>query len=50
VITPAVFIAKTCAWRRWKGYLLSKIQKKKKKPTTTIFFKKNLVSKTFEVD
>jgi hypothetical protein len=38
LITQPVFIAKTCAWVRWKGYLLSKI-KKIKKPTTTIFFK-----------
>jgi hypothetical protein len=25
LITQRVFIAKTCAWVRWKGYLLSKI-------------------------
>jgi hypothetical protein len=30
VITQPVFIAKTCAWVRWKGYLLSNIQKLKK--------------------
>jgi hypothetical protein len=30
LITQRVFIAKTCAWVRWKGYILSKIQKIKK--------------------
>jgi hypothetical protein len=37
-----VFIAETDAWMRWKGILLSKIQKIKIKPTTTIFFKKKI--------
>jgi hypothetical protein len=41
LITQPVFIAKTCAWVRWKGILLRKIQKIKK-PTTTIFFKKKI--------
>jgi hypothetical protein len=31
-ISQRVFIAETCAWMRWKGILLKKIQKIKKLP------------------
>jgi hypothetical protein len=30
LLTQRIFIAETCAWMRWKGILLSKIQKIKK--------------------
>jgi hypothetical protein len=46
LITQRVFIAKTCVWVRWKGYLLSKIQKIKKKQQQQFFSNKNLVSMT----
>jgi hypothetical protein len=37
LITQSVFVAKTCAWVRWKGYLLSKIQKIKKTNNNNFF-------------
>jgi hypothetical protein len=37
IITQPVFIAKTCAWVRWKGYILRKIQKIKKTNNNNFF-------------
>jgi hypothetical protein len=41
LITERVFIAETCAWVRWKGNLLSQIQKIEKNQQKQSFFKKN---------
>jgi hypothetical protein len=46
LITQRVFIPKTCAWVRWNGILLSKIQNIEKTINNIFFSKKLLVSMT----